>query len=289
MKKLFLFLAMASTTMFVSCGSDDSDGGSKVTSITLTASATTIDLGQPVTLTVKDNNGDDVTARSTFYDGTTVVTSPYTPTTSGTHSLTAKFDDLTSAAVVVTVNAVAETNAVFYQGENFDVNQSAAVFWGGYDMDQDGTADHALWSVLVFVGTDITTAAPDASAQYVDVEFLTALDAEGGVVLPTVANAIYLDIYEMWLNSAEVTVDAQGEGSLVLSEDLTNDLTSTSFVATCDITATSPMEINYDGSFLGIFDASARPAAAKGAKVKNVVTLAQIAKAKANVYKAIKK
>ncbi|MFY0480976.1 hypothetical protein ACI6PS_00110 [Flavobacterium sp. PLA-1-15] len=275
--------------MFVSCGSDDNGGGTPAaTSIVLTASATTIDLGQPVTLTAKDNNGNDVTARATFYDGTTVITSPYTPSTTGAHSLTAKLDNLTSASVIVTVNAVAATNAVFFEGENFDVNQSAAVFWGGYDQDGDGTADHALWSVLVFVGTDISTASSADSAQYVDVEFLTALDAEGGVVLPTVANAIYLDIYEMWLDSTEVPVDGQGEGSLVLSEDLTNDLTATSFVATCDV-AGSPMEINYDGSFLGIFDASARPAAAKGTKVKNVVTLAQVAKAKAKLYNSLKK
>jgi len=110
MKKLFLFLAMASTTMFVSCGSDDSDNNGPTepvaTSITLSASLTTIEVGQSVTLTVTDNLTNNVTGASTFTANGVALAGPtFTGATAGTFSIVAKNGDLTSAAVVITVTA----------------------------------------------------------------------------------------------------------------------------------------------------------------------------------------
>lgn len=296
MKKLFLFLAMASTTMFVSCGSDDSSEPA-ATSITLTASATTIDLGATVTLTVTDNLGENVTSTSTFFNGTTAIAASFTPTAAGTYSLTAKNGDLTSAAVTVTVNAVAEANAIFIDGENFDVNNSATVLWGGYAEVEGGETTHSLWSMVVInSAADFVDALidPTSVSEYIDIEFIVPLDAEGNLQLPTIANMTYLDIYEVHVDNTDVTLTSQEGGSLTFATELPEAVDSPfAFVATADYNNGSSLEVNYDGNWAGMFDATSGRGIIKGdrntvALPKKVLSKGEKTRAKAKFFANIK-
>lgn len=297
MKKLFLFLATASATMFVSCGSDDNSnpGDPVASSIVLVANTAAIEVGQSVTFTVTDDLANVVTGSSQFFANDVAISgATWTPTTAGTftiHATHTNGDDevLTSNDVVITVtDAPVEPamNAIFFDEENFSVNQSAGVFWGGYDLDDDGTVDHAYWSALIFVGTAIADADPATSDQYLDVEFLTPLDSEGALVYPTTTNTVYLGVYAVYVNGTEVVIDSQEDGSLTLGDDWTDTLEETSFVSTADLNGSSYMELNYDGSFLGVFDGSGRPAAA--VKVKKALSKSEIVSMRAKLLSKLK-
>ena len=287
MKKLILFLAMASTTMFVSCGSDD-NGAAKATSIVLTASATTIDLGQPVTLSVKDNNGKDVTARATFFDGTTAVTSPYTPTTVGPHSLTAKLDNLTSPAVVVTVNAVAGSNSIFINGTNNSLDNSILALWG---QNEDGTL---LWSMLTFdAGADGGPLFdPTTRNHYIDVEFTTAADIPD---FPTTAESTFNNIFEVFINGTEVTLAEITGGEITLGAWPSAINMPHAFEATANY-GTSSLEVNFNKNWLGFYDDTAPAPEAKGLSKKftapknlKKMSKAELADAKAKFFLNFKK
>lgn len=126
MKKLFLFLAMASTTMFVSCGSDDSDGGSSgATSITLSSNLTTIGVGQSVTFTVTDNLENNVTSTSTFTaNGVELDDNTFTPTTEGAYTIVATNGDLTSQIVITVTGPVVNAITLSASLTTIEVGQS---------------------------------------------------------------------------------------------------------------------------------------------------------------------
>ncbi|MDR6968375.1 hypothetical protein J2X31_002398 [Flavobacterium arsenatis] len=125
---------MASTTMFVSCGSDDNGGtpGPVVpvaTSITLSVSLETIQVGQSVTLTVTDNLTNNVTSTSTFTANNVALPSAtFTPTEAGSFSIVAKYETadgvLTSAPKVITVTAAPVPSAGKYTfaGNDYEVD-----------------------------------------------------------------------------------------------------------------------------------------------------------------------
>ncbi|WP_157485971.1 hypothetical protein [Flavobacterium soli] len=218
---------MASTTMFVSCGSDDSDGGPAVTGVVLTVSSTSVDLGQSVTLTAKDNNGEDVTADVVFYDGTTVVTSPYTLTTPGAHSLTAKLDTFTSPAVVVNGNVAA--NTVFANGTSNVTDISIMYYLGS----TEAGANVFVANPYNQVGTGETATYPNdiyvyfTSAQEAGSEFLT---------LPELGN------YAFGLpTSSKVTIDANVfiNSQEILETEVTTDANWNLEALTVDETAQS--------------------------------------------------
>ena len=128
MKKLFLFLAVASTTMFVSCSDDDSkkNDPDAATSIVLASNLATIELGQSVTFTVTDSNAEVVTSESTILvnnveiDGTT-----FTPDEVGTYTIKANYKNTNSVTlmsneitVVVTEPIPAATSIVLTSTES---------------------------------------------------------------------------------------------------------------------------------------------------------------------------
>lgn len=154
MKKLFLFLAMASTTMFVSCGSDDNGGApptnppvDQPTAITLAASATAVEVNTPVTFTVTNDLNANVTSSSTFTvtpaTGGTFAGAVFTATQAGSYSVVAKNGDLTSAAVVITVTAPAaiQPNDSFVVNgtEEFATPSLGFALYGGIQQLEDGT------------------------------------------------------------------------------------------------------------------------------------------------------
>ncbi|WP_298900358.1 Omp28-related outer membrane protein [uncultured Psychroserpens sp.] len=113
--KVFLFVVAAA---LFSCSSSE-DGGNGdgngngnggPNSITVNASSFFVDLGESVTFTVATNEGDDVTSQSTFYvNGDPISGTTYTATSTGSFSITAKYEDLTSSAITVQFLAVVES------------------------------------------------------------------------------------------------------------------------------------------------------------------------------------
>lgn len=178
MKKLFLFLAMASTTMFVSCGSDDNGGSTtnppvvEPTAITVTASAPTVQVGTPVTFTVKNNltPAVDVTSSSTFTANGVAFNGPtFTPTVAnvGTVTIVAKNGNLPTASIVITVTAPEpEANFIKYDGDVTAINAGDMIYWGAYYTDETQTDIIEVYAVAAHDG-DLSVAVPQNRA-YVD-------------------------------------------------------------------------------------------------------------------------
>ncbi|MEO7210613.1 MAG: Omp28-related outer membrane protein [Chitinophagaceae bacterium] len=111
----FLYAALISfivSMSLVSCSKSDTPnpGPGPVTSITLTASKTTIknDGIDKTSFLVKDNNGNDVTATCSIYqDGNKISGSSFTSTVEGSFDFTASLNSLTSNSVTITVKASA--------------------------------------------------------------------------------------------------------------------------------------------------------------------------------------
>ncbi len=135
MKKIFCFLAVASTALFTSCGSDDSsstppigsddDGGIVVpTSIEVAADATSKEVGGTFTFTVTNNLGVNVTASSTFTVNDVAITGPtFTPENAGTYTVVATNGELVSEAITITATTqvpVVADNSFIYNGQNYE-------------------------------------------------------------------------------------------------------------------------------------------------------------------------
>jgi hypothetical protein len=224
MKKIFLFLAIASTTMFVSCSDDDS-AAAAATSITLTASSTTVTLGQSVNLTVADNLGADVTATSTFFNGTASITAAFTPTAPGTYTLTAKNGTLTSAAVVVTVNVA--QNTIFANGTSYVTNKSIMSYLGSTPEGNN-----------VFIANTYNEVGDPATYPN-DVYVLFTASQEAGSTTLTLPS---LRSYAFGLpTAANVSVDAQVlvNSAEILAPEVTTDITWTLTAISATATAQS--------------------------------------------------
>ncbi|MFD2891687.1 hypothetical protein ACFS5J_06635 [Flavobacterium chuncheonense] len=268
MKKIFLFLAVAGSAFMTSCSDDDSSSTPTpdpvATAITLSANATTLELGAgSFTLSVANDLGANVTATSTYYvNDAAIASNVFTPSAEGTYVIHATNGTLVSNDVTVTVTAAtAALNNIIYNGSEYAVNNTAVVFWGGYNADPNATtATHALWSNIAFVGTQASDLG--TTAHYLDIEFLTPLNSDGTVALPTTSNVIYLDIYEMKLNGADVDVTAQtAAGNLVLAANLdpAND-TTIAYTLTGVMIGSNALSLDFDGTLLGVFDESNKSA-----------------------------
>ena len=137
MKKIFLFLAVASTTMFVSCSSDDDNNTdpNAAKSIVLASNVATVEVGQSVTFTVTDNNALAVTANSTILANDVAVTNAtFTPTTVGTFTIKATHKNtnnvvLESNTLTITVTALA-SNSVIVAGTSYTTDKSILYYLG---------------------------------------------------------------------------------------------------------------------------------------------------------------
>jgi len=114
-RNYFKVLILAITTVFFfSCNSTDDDGtengnGSgnepQVTSISIQANATTIDLGGTISFTVKDNNNVIVSVQSTIYfDGSEISGFVHTPESVGVFQVHATYEGFTAQSINITVN-----------------------------------------------------------------------------------------------------------------------------------------------------------------------------------------
>ena len=218
MKKILLFLAVASTTMFVSCSDDDkkSDGGEPAaTSIVLAANVATIEVGQSVTLTVTDNDANVVTSSSTFLANDVEISgATFSPTAAGTFAIKATYkntDDvvLTSNTVTVTVTEPVVVpdpqgkytyNGTDYTVDNmiFQVNGSSASGVALVNIAAEGETPivGSLWLGVAYSGIldDIATAPRYYQYQF----FIPAIDNGDGtyaVQFPGEAPAVAMDVY----------------------------------------------------------------------------------------------
>jgi hypothetical protein len=283
MKKIFLFLAVAGTAFFTSCGSDDNGGSTTpvATSIALTSDVATVQVGGAFTFTVTNNLAANVTSSSQFFvDGSTtaLASNVFTPTAAGTYSVVAKNGTLTSPALSLTVTAagpVAGDDSIFINGTNNAITNSALVFYGGYAEDPNAeAATHGLFSMLAF---DNETGA--ATGNYIDVEFLVPINAEGGIDFPTPANSTFLDIYEAYIGGNEVTFTTQQGGTLTLTDFPETTNAPHAFSATANYNSGSSLAVNFDGNWLGFYDQSERPAARNASyKVTKIASKSEIAK-----------
>lgn len=124
MKKILCFLAVASTMLMASCGSDDStstttppvgggddngNGGNNpgVTAIVLTVDAASKPAGQTFTFTVKNNLGATVTSSSTYtVDGVAIIGNTFSTEVAGTYEVEATNNGLVSNKLNITVTAI---------------------------------------------------------------------------------------------------------------------------------------------------------------------------------------
>lgn len=307
MKKIFLFLAVASASMFVSCSDDDSNGPAvdpnAATSIVLAANVNAIEVGESVILTVTDNNAQVVTSNSAILVNDVAISgSTFTPDVAGTFTVKATYTNtnnvvLTSNSLTITVAEPVniEPNSIFVNDTNYAVNTSVLVFFGGYAADPDATvATHGLWSYIM---TDDTTgnviSNPASANNYIDVEMIVPI-VDGSAPFPTPANASFLDIYEIHVAGEEVVLTSQEGGSMVLSEFPSAVNMPHAFSATANYNAGSSLAADFNGNWLGFIDATAaRPAfVAKGAQsfsVKKVMTKAEVLKKKAAFMASLNK
>lgn len=120
--KIFLFVAVAA--LFSCSSSEDGgdgngDGNNGPSSITLNASSFFIDFGDSVTFNVTTNQGDDVTSDATVrVNGTPISGATYTASATGTYTVDATYNTLTSASITLQVLAVVESISI-------DVNSTA--------------------------------------------------------------------------------------------------------------------------------------------------------------------
>ena len=307
MKKILLFLAVASTTMFVSCSDDDSKGGGKTdpdaaTSIVLAANIATIEAGsgEAVILTVTDNKTNVVTSDATFFANDVEISgSTFTSDVAGTFTLKATYKNtndvvLTSNTVTVTVTepVTVEPNSMFFNDQNYPVNTSILVFWGGWAADENATeATHGLWS---YVMTDDTTGGvindPSTANNYIDVELIVPV-VDGNVDLPTNQNATYLDFYEAYVNGTEVTATSHGAATFNIGELPSAINMPHVFSVNATYNETSTYAVDFNGNWLGLLDATAaKPVATNGKGLKaKLMTKEQVLAKKAKFFASLKK
>ncbi|WCO01096.1 Omp28-related outer membrane protein [Psychroserpens ponticola] len=157
--KFFLFVAVA---VMSSCSSSSDDGnggnGNGLNAITVSASSQYVDFGTEITFTVTTNKGDDVTSEAIILvDDQGITGNAFTATSTGQYNVTATYEDLTSAAVTVTVLPVIvsieirSANTVYNLGERIDF-QVIALDNDGGETDVTGGSTVAIDGTESFSG-----------------------------------------------------------------------------------------------------------------------------------------
>lgn len=218
MKKIFLFLAVASMTAFTSCSSDDDSSGTPgITGIVLTSEVTALSVGESATLVVaesgKPSNVLTTAANTKIMAGSEeVIGGVFTPTTPGTYQVKATHKNsqnvtLESNVLTITV-AAASPYKLDYNGTKIAVTAGDMIYWGAYYTDASQTDVVEIYALATHDG-DLSTASP-ANLTFVD--FTTAYN-EAEMVLPTagsydwVAPFTALRELQLKVDGTPVTVD----------------------------------------------------------------------------------
>ncbi|MDR6967924.1 hypothetical protein J2X31_001938 [Flavobacterium arsenatis] len=102
------FTFIAAFLMLISCNKDEDEAG--ITSLTLSATATTVQVGDGTILTVLSNTNVDLTSVATFYvNDTQIASNIFVPETAGEYKVVAKYivGDQTLTSNEITINATA--------------------------------------------------------------------------------------------------------------------------------------------------------------------------------------
>lgn len=128
-------------------GSGSGSGVNPITSITITANNSTIELGESVAFIVTDSNNANKTALSKIYvDGQELNSSVFTPTLIGTYEVYATFETFTSATITVTVNE-ATVNVVIVGSDNYTVLPGETFTFSAYANGSTNVTDDAVYYV----------------------------------------------------------------------------------------------------------------------------------------------
>lgn len=187
MKKIFLFLAVASTTMFVSCSDDDENSTDKnaATSIVLAANVASIEVGQSVTFTVTDNNALVVTGSSTILANNVEINgATFTPTAAGSYAVKAVHTNsndvvLESNTVTITVTSL-PARYIKYNGTVINASAGDMIYWGAYYTDASQTDVVELFALATHDG-DLAVESPNNLA-FVDFS-IPVVDNQGNTVV----------------------------------------------------------------------------------------------------------
>ncbi|OMP30594.1 hypothetical protein [Mangrovimonas sp. DI 80] len=264
MKKLLLLCSLfVGTSALVSCSSsdDDSSGGDPVAnSITLTADVTSIEMGSSVNLTVMNDLDENVTGTSTYYANGAVISQVFTPTAAGSYTIHAENGSLVSNTVTVTVIAVQQDNAIFYNEMNYELANSVLVYYGAVDASDDGIDEntHGLWALVAGNGDFQTT----ESTNYIQFILLTDLDTEGLPLFPSSeASTYYYSLAYLALDGVDIVTEFghEADPAFAINADF-SETADFSYSASVDGT---PIALDYATTYLGYIDqsTSGRPAA----------------------------
>lgn len=259
MKKIFLFLAIATTTLIVSCSDDENTTDpNAATLIVLSSNVDAIVLGESVTFTVTDNKAGVVTAAAKiFVNNVAISGATFTPDAAGTFLITATFKNtnnviLESNPLTIAVTAAGE-NSIFVNGQNYSVENSILIFYGGYAEDEEAaTATHGLFSMIAFDGDPNDEEFEPQN--YIDIEFIVALAADGTLAFPSSTNTQFLQIYEAQVGGFEIDFTSQEGGTFVNANFPEAVNVPHSFSCTADYNLGSSLEVNFDGNWLGFVD-----------------------------------
>ncbi|WP_040247728.1 Omp28-related outer membrane protein [Psychroserpens mesophilus] len=105
--KQLLALSLVIFAFACSSSSDDGDGSSAPTSITITTAtnSSSVFIGEPVTFTVTNNLGNNVTSNSQLKIEETIITNPYTFNALGDFTVTATSAGLSNSIIITVVEA----------------------------------------------------------------------------------------------------------------------------------------------------------------------------------------
>ena len=263
MKKLFCFLAVAATAAFTSCSSDDDSGnngenpGNEVTAITLTASATSVEVGTAVTFNVVDQDGDAVTNATLAANGN-AITSPWTAETAGEYTVVATLGTLTSSVTVTVTEAetiVEPENSIVIDNVNYIADNSTLYFQGA----DDNGFNYWVANFYQIEGEGENATYPNDIYVY----FVTAPEAG-----PTVSNMVFngettptiIDV-RMLINNNDIlpwgTTNEEVQGNAAARAALLSDFTF-------NITSITPPE-NGIGTFTNTYGGTINEAVTNGA------------------------
>ena len=137
-----LLIVMVIVPFAISCSS--SDDTPSQTSISLTASTSTVVEGQSVSFTVMDNLNSNVTSNATFSINGSSISNPYVFSTAGTYDVIAKLNSLTSNTFTVTVTVPQPTSLTLAASEDTVATNGSVTFTVSDDLGNDVTSSSEI-------------------------------------------------------------------------------------------------------------------------------------------------
>lgn len=227
------------------------------TSIILSSTVTTVDLGSSVNLMVLNDLSQDVTSASTFTaNGTSISGATFTATAAGTYKIVAKNGTLTSNEITVTVKeVVAVANSIFTGGKNYAVSNSAIEFMAKAAADGSTTATHALFRLVAYnSNSDYSTIKATLPSNTISLTFLVPLSTSGEVLAPNSSNIILPKIELLITDGNGATITSKEEATLTFNSALPSTKNAPfSFNATAKFNKGSNVELNFNGNLNGLY------------------------------------